>query len=156
MRIRGLEMLVFRKILRTYLMDDPKRCFWMQFLQPLKISENPRIFFCFFFILKFGSPTVNFRPLSKRQLHSPDVKNCVFITLPPEDHREPPNEAGSQSPTECLVGFERWIFRFVLNPLCHSHQIAAYMKLRCWQSKTKYILKKSAYSSRSGKHLLLC
>ena len=27
-RIRGLEMLVFRKILRTYLMDDPfhKKC----------------------------------------------------------------------------------------------------------------------------------
>ena len=24
MRIRGLEMLVFRKILRTYLMDDPQ------------------------------------------------------------------------------------------------------------------------------------
>ena len=24
-RIRGLEMLVFRKILRTYLMDDPKQ-----------------------------------------------------------------------------------------------------------------------------------
>ena len=25
MRVRGLEMLLFRKILRTYLMDDPQR-----------------------------------------------------------------------------------------------------------------------------------
>ena len=38
-RIRGLEMLVFRKILRTYLMDDPCANYKMQY-QIFQISAK--------------------------------------------------------------------------------------------------------------------
>ena len=46
-RIRGLEMLVFRKNLRTYLMDDPlltKTSRWFDVL--FKIKSTANIFFC--------------------------------------------------------------------------------------------------------------
>lgn len=41
-RIRGLEMLVFREILRTYLMDDPERI-TRSFLKDNLLSEVPII-----------------------------------------------------------------------------------------------------------------
>ena len=49
----------------------------------------------------------------------------AFYMFKHEGHREPHNEVGSLSPTECLVGFELGIFQFLLqrlNPLGHSPQ----------------------------------
>ena len=49
----------------------------------------------------------NFGPLTKGQLHSPDVNLCVLHFS--EGHQEPCNEVGSLGPAKHLVGLTKKI-----------------------------------------------
>ena len=58
----------------------------MQWLKAFNISEKRSIIdvFLFFALTAIWLPTANFEPLSRGQLHSPDVNHCIFTFFGPK------------------------------------------------------------------------
>ena len=78
-------------------------CFWnyTKITRPiLKLLQN-----AVFKKLPFCCPLVNFGPLSREQVHSPDVNNCV-LSVWLKRQREPRDWVGSVSPAVRLMGFK--------------------------------------------------
>lgn len=87
---------------------------WKQLF--LKLYKNHKTYFGFGALLKllqnavfkklpFCCPLVNFGPLSREQVHSPDVNNCV-LSVWLKRQREPRDWVGSVSPAVRLMGFK--------------------------------------------------
>ena len=78
-RIMGLEMLVFLKFLRTYLMDDPIAMKW----RLSRLHENLRLVWCIFRL--FQTYFVNISQFSPSSTFAPKVlmlsmKYCVLMS----------------------------------------------------------------------------